>query len=107
MLCINDIFSLIDSPQISLILYADDGTCFVRVHNLDAAVNTAKNCLENIHQWFQSNKLKLNTSETKSSILTNRFANRYTLTELQADTITIKRVNQFKLLGVIADELMT
>lgn len=67
---INDVFQIMNSLPVSLVLYADDATCIIESDNLNEAVITMKAALNHFHSWFPANRLKLNIAKTKCMVFT-------------------------------------
>jgi len=62
LLYINDIVHV--SDLISLILYADDTNIFLANRSLSQLINIINEELKLISQWFQTNRLSLNSNKT-------------------------------------------
>ena len=105
---INDIANC--SNILNFILFADDTTIFLQhkyIMNLYSQINSE---LPKIHEWFSSNKLSLNTRETKyvlfhKSSTTDELP--LNLPDILLDKTRIERQKSYKFLGVYFDEKMT
>ena len=90
-------------------MFADDtniSTCGKSVTDIQEHLN---HDLENIHQWLLANKLTLNKKKTEYMIIGSRQKlSKITIEpEIRIGETAIKRVRNFKTLGVLIDEHLT
>ena len=105
---VNDIVS--SSNCLNFILFADDTNIFYSHKNINIIFETVNRELIKINEWFQANKLSLNTTKTKYTIfakssIINQLPLKLPL--LKINNTDVKRAYSSKFLGVILDEHLT
>jgi len=120
---INDFFT---ATSLFSVLFADDTTCLVQGKKLKDLTDYVNNELQKISNWFQSNKMAVNTAKTKFIVFRTRgkridpadcivLYNNNEIGEIEnPDLITpVTRVynegeeTSFKLLGILFDEYLS
>ena len=104
---VNDIPNSV--PNLSLILFADDTSAFTSHKDISTLNNIMNNGLNKLNQWFQSNKLSLNTKKSNfmlfgTHIKTKQYKNEL---KLSLDNVELKCVDAAKFLGVTIDQNLT
>ena len=92
-LYINDLSTV--SNVFDILIYADDTTLFCNFDNI-----RNENEINKVYDWLCSNKLSLNVSKTKYMCF-HKFNKTATCPKLKINNVTIGRVNDFKILGLI------
>ena len=88
-------------------IFADDTGIFCHSKTISLLMEKAAVIMKNIHNWFQSNKLTLNTSKTSFLIFrSSRFSIQQLPDTINFGNSSIHRTSQIKYLGVILDEFM-
>ena len=108
LLYVNDLHKA--SKVLNPIMFADDTNLFYSHRNIKELFKIMNEELLHIQQWFNANKLSLNTTKTKYSFFHSQaFQDRIPLQlpKLDINGVTIKREKVMKFLGVILDENMT
>ena len=103
LLYINDIVKV--SEAMWPILYADDTNILCSGKDLGQLIDSTNQVLENLHDWFNANKLSLNLQKTKFMLFGKRSLNENII--LRVNDQRLERVTEFKMLGVIMDNLLT
>ena len=102
LLYVNDLVNA--SDLFSYILYADDTTLFLSDDNLQSLFAKSNRELAKISNWFQANKLLMNTAKTKFMLFnTERMQQPVIDINLKINDETIPRVNSTNFLGLIID----
>lgn len=83
-------------------LFADDTSIFLSGTNLSETMETLKQELVKVKNWFCENRLSLNWGKTKYLIFSNCQVNRSI--SLSTDQVEICKINEIKFLGVILDD---
>jgi hypothetical protein len=97
---INDIAYFLHN--ISTKLFADDTTLVFNSSSIDNTICSFKRGLLELNEWCKHNKLYINWDKTFAMFITNK--NKIILpTQIEFENISIKVVNEFKLLGVVID----
>ena len=100
---VNDIPNCV--PDLSCILYADDTSVLASHQDLKTLNDVMSRGIQNLNEWFKSNKLSLNLKKTNSMLFgTQNKTNKTDDFKLSLDNIEIERVNTFKFLGVTVDQ---
>lgn len=102
-LYINDIARI--SDVLKLILFADDTNIFCSGTDLKKLAESVNNELSKLNIWFNINKLSLNLTKTTFILFGKRGMKEKI--NLQVNGVEIERVNEYKVLGVIIDNLLT
>ena len=108
LLYVNDLPSA--SQLIDPIMFADDTNLFYSDENINTLFTTVNNELQNINEWFISNKLSLNVKKTKYSFFHKSRQKDdipLVLPKLTINDHQIARVESIKFLGVFLDENLT
>ena len=108
LLYVNDLHKA--SKVLNPIMFADDTNLFYSHKNIKELFKIMNEELLHIQQWFNANKLSLNTTKTKYSFFHSQaFQDRIPLQlpKLDIHGVIIKREKVMKFLGVILDENMT
>ena len=88
-------------------IFADDTGIFCPSKTISVLMEKASVIMKNIHNWFQINKLTLDTSKTSFLIFrSSRFSIQHLPDTINVGNSSIHRTNQIKYLGVILDEFM-
>ena len=96
---VNDLCFSYFSSNSSLVLSADDTTLYKPFsHSSDLADFQAD--INTIHNWFISNHLSANTSQTKAMVISTK-KNPYPDMQLYLDNQVIERVSSAKFLGIL------
>ncbi len=94
---INDLPTI--SPVFNMLMYADDTTLHCNItHNISEQVINDE--LIKVQEWLSSNKLALNISKTKYMVF-HTSQKKVEYPKLKLNNITIQRVSQFNILGLI------
>lgn len=103
-----------DLPNVSklakFVIFADDTNIVYSDSSLANLQVIANNDLRNINNWFEINKLSLNTEKTKFIVFDKKEKLRLHSLEnlnVQLNNINIERVNETKFLGVILQDDLT
>ena len=89
-------------PNEEYLMFADDTCLCYSGNNLEALVHHINDRLNIIYDWCASNKLSLNPSKCNYLIFTNRDVKNYP--SILLDGVPLKRVHEYKYLGVIIDD---
>ena len=96
------------SSLISYILYADDTTGLYSSPSLDDLFSTVQTELNNLNNWFCSNKLRINVTKTNFVLFMTRqketSTNLSAFHNLQISSLNIDRKEQTKFLGLLLDK---
>ena len=95
------------SNLLNTILFADDTNLFFKRKDMRVLFSTANRELQNINEWFTSNKLSLNVKKWKFSFLykvSRRDDLPFVLPDLFTNNQVIKRQSSIKFLGILLDE---
>ena len=101
---INDLPNCLENVSTSM--FADNTSLSSKSRNEEELEESLNSTLENVHQWLCSNKLTLSRDKTEYMII----ASRQRLHNINSDPLiklgnnNIKRVRQYKTLGVIVDD---
>ena len=88
-------------------VFADDTGIFCQGKDIIALINTARDILTKIDEWFSSNKLTLNVDKTCFIIFkSNRWRNANIPDRINFKDKSINRVSCIKYLGLYLDELL-
>ena len=99
---INDLDSRLESITK---LFADDTTCLSTGEDIDSTIIKLKQVMKQLSEWCKHNRLYINWDKTFILFITNK---RFKIPEsILIDSITIKVVDRFKLLGVTIDRKLT
>ena len=103
---VNDLPDVVS--RCSLLMYADDTVLFYAASNVEALQESLNEELKAIECWLFRNSLFLNVSKTEAMV----FGTSPRLSSIGSFNITvngspIKRVSQFKYLGVVLDERLS
>ena len=102
---VNDLPSA--SNLLNTIMFADDTNLFFEHKDISFLFSTVNRELQNINEWFISNKLSLNVKKTKFSIFhkaSRRDDLPLVLPKLFINNQVIKRQSSIKFLGILLDE---
>ena len=99
---INDICNC--TNQFSFILFADDTNIFYQKKSLKDLTQTVNYELSKLSLWFKTNKLSLNIKITNFMLFLNKKKIQSDAVKIYIDNENIKKVNDFKFLGLILDE---
>ena len=102
LLYINDICNV--SQLVETILFADDTNIFFSHKDPQYVIDSLNNELEKLSDWFQANKLSLNTEKTKFMVFKPRQKKFYLDIKLFINNKCIEQVKETVFLGVILDE---
>lgn len=100
---INDLPFFIDMVKSKL--FADDTTLYEASNEINSLISKFGKTFDNLQTWCNYNQIDINFSKTFIMIITKKRIKRPS--HLTFGNISIKVVNQFKLLGVILDEDLT
>ena len=95
------------SNLLNTIMFADDTNLFFEHKDISFLFSTVNRELQNINEWFISNKLSLNVKKTKFSIFhkaSRRDDLPLLLPKLFINNQVIKRQSSIKFLGILLDE---
>ena len=108
-LYINDMPLAISSTNVSCELFADDSTLHANEKTVSILSNILQQSLDEIFDWCNNNQMLINTSKTKSMLITTRQKHQNNLSSLQLslEGEPIEQVRNHRLLGVIIDDQMT
>ena len=87
-------------------MFADGANLFFEHKDISILFSTVKRELQNINEWFISNKLSLNVNKTKFSIFhkaSRRYDLQLVLPKLVINNQVIKRQSSIKFLGILLD----
>ncbi len=90
------------SPQTKISLFADDTCIFTSFRNPDSITTAIQNHLDQIQEWANSWKIKINAEKTQAIAITNKWA-RPQLENLTIDDIDIPWQDTVKYLGIHLD----
>ena len=92
----------------SMLMYADDTVLFYAASRVDALQERLNEELKTIECWLRQNSLFLNVYKTEAIVFgtSPRLPNIYSFT-ISVNGTYIKRVSQFKYLGVVFDERLS
>ena len=105
LLYVNDILNAISTPNVKLMMFADDTNLFLSGKNVIQIKRDIETASEELYDWFKTNKLTLNIEKTCFSIIHS--AHRNIPAECSSLTISnqvIKRTDCVKYLGVDLDD---
>jgi hypothetical protein len=85
------------------ILFADDTTVFYSHQHLPTLLKLVENDLENLLNWFKSNKLSLNVTKTNLIIFSKNDLPNYDELSITVDAVLLKPVKSVKFLGINLD----
>ena len=102
LLYINDICNV--SQLVETILFADDTNIFFSHKDPQYVIDSLNNELEKLSDWFQANKLSLNTEKTKFMVFKPRQKKFCLDIKLFINNKCIEQVKETVFLGVILDE---
>ena len=92
----------------NILLYADDTVLYVSAKDINIIEMTLNSELENVSDWFKSNKLTLNTKKTKFMIFgTSSRLKTCPPPDIHIDNTAIEQVDSFKYLGVVLDRTLS
>jgi hypothetical protein len=102
-LFINDLF---DVMQGNSDLYCDDIACITSTDSEESAIRDVKAKLTVINAWCSANSMKINWSKSFFMFYYNKHSKNTpsNISEIDTGVFTIKRVKEFKYLGVWLDE---
>ena len=83
-------------------LYADDAALVFVGSNLQELVQRVNETLQKVNSWCNSNKLRLNETNTEWMLTTKKVAQ--AISSMKIGDIDIQIVNQFKYLDLVNDE---
>ena len=91
------------------ISYADDTTLIVTGSNIDDVRNNLDTSLKDCVEWFNNNRLVINTSKTNTMVITNnvQLRNLENNPLVMIDDKYIPRVPELKILGILIDESLS
>ena len=95
------------SNLLNTIMFADDANLFFEHKDISLLFSTVNRELQNINEWFISNKLSLNVKKTKFSIFhkaSRRDDLPLVLPKLFINNQVIKRQSSIKFLGILLNE---
>ena len=101
---INDIKSTIDISR--AILFADDTNLILTDKCVDSLISKASREIDAIFNWFNANKLSLNTEKTKYILFRSPQTRLPTTDNVTIDGKPIEQVKSIKFLGVHIDEFL-
>ena len=93
-----------NSTTEELRLFADDTNIFISHHDPKVLKAKAEHTLSNIKDWFDANKLKVNTTKTDYSIFTTSTTLEQELNTLNFNNSKIHRSKSCKFLGLTLDD---
>ena len=96
-------------PYDKSIVYADDTTVIVAGRNLNEASQKCNSILERFAQYFQINRLSINSDKTKYIVYLPRIKKRGSSTSkvrISMKNVTIEQVNSIKFLGIIINKAL-
>ena len=102
LLYINDICNV--SQLVETVLFADDTNIFFSHKDPQYVIDSLNNELEKLSDWFQANKLSLNTEKTKFMVFKPRQKKFCLDIQLFINNKCIEQVKETVFLGVILDE---
>ena len=103
---VNDLPNVVN--RCSMLMYADDTVLFYAASRVDALQERLNEELKTIEYWLRQNSLFLNVYKTEAIVFgtSPRLPNIYSFT-ISVNGTYIKRVSQFKYLGVVFDERLS
>ena len=103
---VNDLPNVVN--RCSMLMYADDTVLFYAASRVDALQERLNEELKTIECWLRQNSLFLNVYKTEAIVFgtSPRLPNIYSFT-ISVNGTYIKRVSQFKYLGVVFDERLS
>jgi len=102
---VNDIPN--SSRLLSFVLFADDTNIFISHSHLETLIHTFNTEMNNVCNWFKSNKLSLNVGKTNFIHFTAKKKNNSSNVNINIDNTPIHPVNSTKFLGVIIDNKLS
>ena len=101
-LYINDIIN--SSSLLYPILFADDTNLLISGTNYDDVITVLNPELNQLSQWFQSNKLSLNVAKTNFMLFGSKRKRILSVKPIMINGKIIERVSETKFLGIVIDE---
>lgn len=93
-----------DLPQhvsAKTVMYADDTTCILSDVSADALLSKTRVAVQQLSEWFTSNRLLLNLNKTNIMIFNEKSL--CLKNQISINTVTINVINEAKILGLIVD----
>ena len=105
---INDLPLCFNNDNVRCDLFADDSTIHTKGKSIEGIELSLQNSLNKIDEWCKANLMILNSSKTKSMVITTRQKHQLkTLSlNLSVGSSSIEQVREHRVLGVILDQEM-
>jgi hypothetical protein len=107
---VNDIYK---STEANILSFADDTSLYLSHHNIEHVFNNANLEINNLFEWFCSNKLSLNAKKTKFIVFRDQYSHYNTNNTVEINGIPLSQIGQVfaekstKFLGLIIDEFLS
>lgn len=99
---INDFAGLFDFTRTHLVMYADDTNILIKNTNIPLSIESTKEILNCVSQWFAHNKLALNVKKTECIMFSPRSRD-FSTQALYYNDVEVKFSSCSKFLGVLLD----
>lgn len=105
---INDLPLCLEKDKTRCDLFADDSSVHVKAKTIEEVEIVLQNSLNKIDIWCNANRVILNSSKTKSMVITTRQKHQLnTLSlKLSVNSSTIEQVREHRVLGIVLDQEM-
>ena len=105
---INDLPICLEGDDTRCDLFADDSTIHTQGEHIERVEQSLQNSLNKIDQWCNANQMILNSSKTKSMVITTRQKRQLKplSLNLSVNSSNIEQVKEHRVLGVILDQEM-
>ena len=105
---INDLPICLEKENVKCDLFADDSTIHAQGQSIDTVEMSLQNSLNKIDVWCNANQMILNSSKTKSMVITTRQKHQREplILKLSVNSSKIEQVREHRVLGVILDQEM-
>ena len=95
--------NIVNSSNMSFVLFADDTTVYVQHDSIDGAIQILNSELDKVAEWFDSYKLTLNIKKTQMLMMSRKKPPNPQV-DITLRNEAIQRVTKAKFLGVIVDQ---
>ena len=102
---INDISQSVTNASCSI--YADDVVIYVSGTTIGEINDKLQNTINNVHDWYSQNKLKINTDKTKSMLIKNNHVIPTQNLNIRLGNQCLENVQHIRYLGLEIDENLT